>query len=343
MKIILSSLLTLTIMFCGCRPKPQLNKAEAPQPVKTMEISPELVSLKIHTSGILLSDEELKLSFKTGGIVSKIQVREGENVKKDQVIASLNLSEINAQVNLAASAYDKAVRDFGRVKNLYADSVATLEQFQNAGSALAAAKSQLDIARFNQSHSSIIAPVDGIILKQFVRVNEMAMPGYPAFLFGTSGKSWRVKTGLADRDIVKINPGDSAVVTFDAWPGVKFQAQVDLMGKIANQSTGTYDTELTLGDKGYRFAAGFVAMVDIYPSSRKSYILVPVGAILEADGQSGYIFCLSGSDTVRKTKVNIVTIAGDRAAVTGIPDGISRVVTEGAAYLTDGEKISVKY
>src|SRR4030066_436773 len=182
--------------------------------VRVLKIPPEDVSISIHSSGILASQEEIKLSFKTGGIVAAIEVKEGDNLKKGEVMAALNLSEINANVNLAQNGYDKALRDWTRAESLYSDTVATLEQFQNATTALNVAKSNLEIAKFNLLHSTIKAPADGIVLKQLVKENELIGSGYPVFLFGTKGKFWKVKTGLADRDVIRINPGDSAVVVF---------------------------------------------------------------------------------------------------------------------------------
>lgn len=340
----LSIILILSVVFfLSCRNEKAEEKPGLITSVKVTDVSPGEVSIPVHSSGILLSTEEMKLSFKTGGIVLKIMVEEGEKVKKGDIIAALNLSEISAQADQAKSGYDKSLRDYNRAKNLYADSVATLEQLQNAATALSVAGSNLAIARFNLSHSKIVAPENGVILKQFVRANELVAPGYPVFLFGTSGRSWKVKTGLSDRDIVKINIGDSAVVTMDAWPGVKFPAFVEQVGEMANPATGTYDAELLLNDMGYRLATGFVAGTDIFPSVKNTYLLVPVGSIIEADGLAGYLFSVSDSLTVKKIRVTIVAITGSMAAVRPGENSIRRIVTGGAAYLRDGEKIKIVY
>jgi len=309
--------------------------------VRVVKITPEDVSISIHSSGILASQEEIKLSFKTGGIVAAIEVKEGDNLKKGEVMAALNLSEINANVNLAQNGYEKAFRDWTRAESLYSDTVATLEQFQNATTALNVAKSNLEIAKFNLLHSTIKAPAEGIVLKQLVKENELIGSGYPVFLFGTKGKFWKVKTGLADRDVVRINPGDSAVVVFDAWPGVRFSAVVDLMSEMASPMTGTYETEMSLDGMGYRLASGFVADVDIYPSKRQTLILLPVGAVVEADGQKGFIWSVSDSGSAEKHEIEIVTIKGSEAVVRGIPGGVNEIVSEGAAYLKDGMKVEV--
>jgi len=329
------------LLSAGCRNETVKTTTSEITGVRIAQIIPETITIPVYSSGILVSSEEMKLSFKTGGIVAKIGVKEGDRVKKGDILAELNLSEINAQVNLASNGYDKALRDFTRVKNLFTDTVVTLEQMQNASTALNVAKSNLEIAQFNLTHSKIIAPDNGIILKQFVKTNELIGSGYPVFLFGTSGKNWKVKSGLSDRNIVRINPDDSAIVMFDAWPGIKFPAVVDQIGEMSNPLTGTFDIELTLEGTSYRLATGFIADVELFPSKKETFIMVPVEAVVEADGQTGYVYSVTESMTVKKNKIEIVTIIGSKAAIRGDLYGIKEIVTEGAAYLRDGEKVKI--
>jgi membrane fusion protein, multidrug efflux system len=341
MKITYFFIVFITIISVTCRNEIVKSKESESVRVKVTSIMAEKISIPVHSTGLLSSSEEIKLSFKTGGIVAGIPVKEGEIVKRGEIIAFLNLSEIDAQVNLADIGYDKAVRDYTRAENLFADSVATLEQMQNASTALKASKSNLDIAMFNKLHSKITAPDNGVILKQFVKTNEMVGPGFPVFLFGTSGKNWKIKASLSDRDIVKINIGDSANVTLDAYPGTRFSAVVDQVGKMSNPMTGTYETELRLSETDNKLASGFVASLEIFPAKRESYVTVPVGAIVEADGQDAYIFTVTDSLTAEKLKIDIVNIIGAKAAVKGIREGITEVVSEGAAYLKNGIKVKV--
>jgi RND family efflux transporter MFP subunit len=341
MKSIKFVILIILLCLAGCRDKTNKAPVDEITRVKVIEITPETVSIPVHSSGILASSEEMKLSFKTGGIVAKINFREGDKVRKDQVLAALNLSEIRANVNLARNVYEKALRDWTRAKNLYADTVATLEQLQNATTALNIAESNLSIAQFNLSHSTILAPDDGVILKQLVKTNEMVASGYPVFLFGTSGKFWRVKSGLSDRDVVKINQGDSASVIIDAYPDIKFSAVVDQVSGMSNPMTGTYEVELSLKDMGYRLAAGFVAGIDIYPAVKQAFIMLPVGSVIDADGKKGFIWSVTDSGTVKKLEIEIEILSGQKVAVRGIPDSVRKIVSEGAAYLKDGMNVEV--
>lgn len=334
-------MLFFILLSYGCRNEPVKTAEAGIANVKVIKAVAENVSIPIHASGILTSEEEMKLSFKTGGIVDGIRVKEGDRVKRGDVLASLNLSEINAQVNLARNGYDKALRDRNRVKSLFADTVATLEQLQNAETALNLAKSNLDIMLFNLEHSLIRAPGDGVILKQLVNQYELVAPGYPVFIFGITGKRWVVRSGLPDRDIIRINPGDSAAVTFDAYAGIIFSAVVERISEISDPMTGTYQTELKLDGMGYRLASGFIAGLEIFPSQRESLVMIPVGAIVEADGTAGHIFYVTDSGTVKKSEVSIETLKGSEAAVKGLPAGVSEIVSEGAAYLRDGERVQI--
>jgi multidrug efflux pump subunit AcrA (membrane-fusion protein) len=100
-------------------------------------------------------------------------VKEGDAIKKGQVLAVLDLTEINAQVTQATLAFEKAERDYKRLSNLYRDSVVTLEQFQNAGTGLDIAREQLTAARFNRTFSEIRASENGYILRKFVNEGQV--------------------------------------------------------------------------------------------------------------------------------------------------------------------------
>jgi RND family efflux transporter MFP subunit len=162
----LSAIIIIALIFNACKEQVKEEKIAEKVKVRTTKVIEKEMSIPVHCSGKLASKEESKMSFKTGGIISGIFVDEGQRVKKGQVLAKLNLSEIQAQVNQARLGLDKAERDFRRTNNLYNDSVVTLEQLQNATTALDIAKSNVEIAEFNLQFSTIKANSNGTILKR---------------------------------------------------------------------------------------------------------------------------------------------------------------------------------
>lgn len=340
MKALLYLIFTFTlIMGCSSEQKPEIRSE--PVKIKLTSVSRQSISIPIHSSGTIISNEELKLSFKIGGVVSKIPVKEGDRVRKGDLLASLNLAEIEAKVKQAENAYEKTKRDNERASNLYRDSVATLEQLQNSITAVNVSKADLDIANFNLEYSRILAPEDGVVLKQVVNENELIAPGYPVFLFGTKGSGWKIKAGVTDRDIVRINIGDSAKIVVDAYPNETFTGIVNQVGEFSDPLTGTYRIELSIETKGQRLASGFIADVEIYPSVKKIFSLVPIESIIGADGNSAFVFVATNEGIARKIHVDVGSIFGGMVIVTNGLENISEIVSEGVAYLKDGDAVTI--
>lgn len=310
--------------------------------VKTTLVKKEYIAFPIHAYGILAPPREIKLSFKVGGIIEELLVDEGKRVKKGQYLAHLDKSEIEAMAKQARSASEKASRDYQRVSSLYQDSVATLEQQQDSETALKIARSNQEIAKFNLKYASIVAPANGKILKRMAENNELVSPGVPVFIFGSTEGSWIIRTGVSDRDIVRIQYGDSAAVSFDAYPNQQFSARVTEIAQAADPYTGTFEIELTLEGEQQNLVFGFVADIEIYPTRGNNYYLIPVEALAEADANIGTVFCIDAeSKTVRKASVEIDRVFdGQVAILSGLEEG-KPVITEGSAYLREGSQIEV--
>src|SRR6185312_11413810 len=142
--------------------------------------------------------------------------------------------------------------------------------------------------------------------------------------------------------VVSIRKGDSAVAHFEALPNRGFAGRVSRIGAAADQGTGTYEVEIAL-DRAEELAAGLVGRVEIRPSEGSPAKLIPVEAVLEADGGDATVYALSpdGSHAERR-RVTVSFIDGNRVAVAQGLEGVNRVLTDGAAYLDDHAAVRVK-
>lgn len=340
MRTLTIPILFLFLILSGCKPQVKNEAPESkPLNVKVQAVKMLEYKIPVRATGLLSTATEMKLSFKTGGIISQLHVREGESVQKGDILVRLDLSEIRAQVNQARIGQEKAARDLSRAGNLYRDSVVTLEQYQNAESAYELAKSRKNVADFNLKHSQIKAPSDGQVQKILVEANEVIAPGYPALLLASTENDWVVRTSLTDKDIVKLALGDSGKVHMDAFPGVVFTGEIIELGSVADPVTGTYEAELLLLQTLPEFRTGFISRVEIYPAKLSRSLVVPIEVLLDASDNSAYLFTLEKGAAVRK-RVRIGAILDKQVVVV---DGISEgelVVTDGAKYLTSGEKVN---
>ncbi len=181
MKTSISIIALGLLLACNPEYSRQEEPAQILRPVKVERTVPTAQPIPIISSGILGSKTELTRSFKVGGIVERMFVEEGQTVKKGQILARLNQSEISAQVDQARLAAEKTSRDLQRAENLYRDSVITLEQLQDLRTLKEVASADLEIAEFNQNYATIIAEADGKILKRFTEAGELVQPGTPIY------------------------------------------------------------------------------------------------------------------------------------------------------------------
>ena len=312
--------------------------------VKAEKIAETNAITSIQYSGILSSKRISKLSFKTGGIIKNLLVEEGVSVKKGQLLASLDMTEISAQVQQARLAFEKAERDLKRTKNLFADSVVTLELIQNATSAYEAVLETKNIAEFNLRYSQIVAPANGKIISKLAEENELTGPGMPVLIFSEQGSDdWVVKTGVSDKDMVALKKGDKATITFDAFQGKEFTAQVTQLAELADPISGTFEVELTVKSPTTNFINGLVANIKINSTNPRLVSLIPPDAITEADGNKAYVFVVDSEKLIaKKVPVTIAFIQDSNIAVTEPLNKLGKVIVLGAAYLEDGTKIKLE-
>jgi len=125
------AILMLLFFFCHEQEKNKTELQETKIPVKLEKVETKEISIPIIRGGRLFRKHEIKLSFKTPGIIENFYVSPGEHVKENTLLASIKLSEIKGLYEQAKSSYQMAERDLKRAEKLFQDKALSLEQFQN--------------------------------------------------------------------------------------------------------------------------------------------------------------------------------------------------------------------
>lgn len=305
------------------------------------------ITVPVLASGILTTPDEVALSFKTAGIIEDIKVEEGQFVKKGQLLALLNTTEINAIYSQAKTGFEKAKRDYERTQKLYDDSVATKEQLQNIQSVLEASKASLEQALFNLQHSFIYAPSNGYVLHKMANVGEIIGAGHPIiFLGNTNGFEWSVKVGVSDKEMLKLSLLDTTYITIDAYPEVQFKGRIKEIGTFPNRETGVYPVEIRFNSSKYKLAYGFSAKVKIIPSSSSIMTLLPLEAFVDMEEMQATVWIIDKSNKPSKNIVNIDLILGNMAAIKKCDELLIKpedlIVTNGQNQLSENSIIKIK-
>lgn len=296
-------------------------------------------------TGVLNAKEEIPLGFKIGGVVGRIEVEEGDVVKAGQLLATLELPEIAGAVAKAQAGLDQAERDLDRANALYADSVIPRTTWEGASTAAKVARADLAIARFNQHYAAIRAPSSGTVLRRNAEPGQQIPGGSAVLVVATAAKGQVIRVGLPDRDVARISLGDRATIRFQIGPGA-VTGRVTQIAAQTTPGTGTWSIEVALDRSetaaGRGVASGLIGAVEIAPKRAEAVRLIPIQALLEGNGDSAVVFTLTASNadtTAVRRRVSIAFLAGDQAAIRSGLEGVREVVTEGAAYLQDGDVV----
>jgi multidrug efflux system membrane fusion protein len=345
--LVYCAIVPVFLLFASCGQKKEMPAAGKESKVVTARIEVAVVleqeiAFPVRATGLVISKNEAKPSFKVGGVIKRTFADAGDNVFKGMLLATLDMSEINAQVAQAENGLEKARRDLQRARNLLADSAATLEQVQNAETAFRLAEETRAIVVFNRQYAEVRAPINGKVVQRLSREGEITGPGMPVFyIVGTGSSDWRIKAGVTDRDWVRVRVGNPVVLQFDAFPGEEFRGEVSEIAQTVNPQSGTFDVEVQLNGKPPRLAAGMVAALEIQPRTEGADLVIPVDALIEADGETGAVFLIDDSLRAVRRPVRIKAITQQGILLkSGLKAG-DRVATTGGAFLQQGSKVSI--
>ena len=323
----------------------------------------------VYSSGKISAKEATKLSFRTGGQIDKIYVKSGQKVKKGQLLATLDAEAVTVAMNQANLNVDqasigiqnmelmlkKANRDYTNILGLYQDSVATLEQLQDAELQVASFTNQLVAAnqqqllsqqqqnavQLNQEYTSILAPANGTILRKFATNQETVGGGTPIFLFAGRQKSKAIKVNITDKDIIHLQIGDTAKVYFDAYAAETFLGLVQEIGQIADPILNTFEVEIGLLPNKLKLFDGFIGQVAITTGKGRPLISIPIDALVSADGKKGKVFTLK-KGKVKATDIAIFKIEKEALLVENGLVADQAVIVSGTGNINPKESVVVR-
>ncbi len=338
-------------------------KTVSTQKVKSVNYQPAIIA-----SGKITMDESISLSFKAGGQIRKIYAKQGQWVKKGQVLAVLNTNQVEVQADQANLAIDRvaisiqsaslllerANTQYQNTLGLFQDSLATLEQLEQAKVNLDICENQLLTAQKEQQISAktergiqlaledaqIIAPSDGMVIQKLVSENEMISGGMPALLFNPKQQAKIMKVHVIDKEVVQLNIGDTATLYFDAHPDNIFMGQVIEIAHITDPLFNTYEVKIGLHPCREKLFFGFIGQAKIKVGNRRAIKSIPINALLSADGKKGKVFTINNEKAI-ETAITIFKLEDEQLLVADGLQENQEVVISGIDHIHHQEKVIV--
>lgn len=371
----LLALLLLLLSLASCE-EAAVEAAKEIRPVKYAKIDFSAQVESYTFSGVASAQNETNLSFKVGGTLSAVPVKLGAQVKKGQLIATIDPADYNIQTNQAVSQKEGAVANakvaesqlvssrstYERVAQLYENNSVALSEYQQAKAALDAAQAQYDAANSqikttneqlraadNQvSYTRLVAPMNGVVTAVQVEANEVVNAGTLIAKVSSLGRP-EIQVGVPEAVINKLTIGQAATVTFTALPGQTFEAEIAEIAFASGNAT-TYPVVLNIVNSEEKIRPGMATEVrfilGITEAETSNTIIAPLKAI--ASGTAGnYAFKLvpdeqkDGVYIVKKVAVSLGTITENGYTIkAGLSKG-DLVAVAGLSSLYDKKKVTL--
>lgn len=318
--------------------------------VKTVVAGEAVEGEKSSFSGTVHGYFESPLAFQTGGRIMARYVNSGERVSAGQPLfkvdskdaeeqvaaAESSLSAASANADLAASTmarYEK-LHEISAISDLNMDQVRN--QYDLAAAQLRSAQAALSRAENNLGFTVLTADRDGVIGSTMYEVGQVVAAGTPVVSIIDDSKK-DVYISLTEKQYQAYSVGMPAKVTFWALPGVTVEGRVRDVAAAPNRNTGTYDAKVTLIDPPDTVAIGMTAEVTFGDKDGSEGFMIPLSAMAPQSEKPAVWVVRDGKVhmeevTVGKYGENTVEITG------GISKG-DRIVSAGAAKLTEGEEV----
>lgn len=335
MKRYLSLLTPCLLLLAACGKHDPAHPAAA-APAATVQVA--AARLEPHVAveevvGTVRSKQRAMVEAKVSGRVLEYTATPGAMVKAGDLLARLDVQEIQAKVDQAKAMLDQAQRDFGRQKQLIASNATTRQDFDAADARVKVATAGLNEAETIMSYARVTAPFDGVITRKLADVGDLAMPGRP-LLEIEAPTALRFEADLPEAILDRVKLGAKMQVRLSKT----IEGTVSEISPVADPVSRTFQVKFDLPEtEGLR--TGQFGRVSV-PVAQVMLLLVPKTAVMKLGQMERVFVAKDGKAALRLVKTGKV-LDGRVEVLSGLEEG-EQVVTSETTKLADGQPVTLQ-
>jgi RND family efflux transporter MFP subunit len=342
--------LVALVAAAGCSPSGQASEAaEAGDEfvkvvnVEVLVIAPSDFTTFIRLTGQVEALNDVTLSAEESGVIERFFVEKGQFVQRGAAIAKIRDSVLRAQVEEAEAASHLAQERYERQRRLWEDEqigseIAYLEAKYQAE----LQDARLAILQERLGRTTLQAPISGIFDERYVDVGEMVSPGTPVARV-VEVDQVKVTGGVAERFAAAVQPGNSARVSFDVFPGEELAGTIGYVGSVVDERNRTFAIEIVMENPGRVIKPKMVANVEIANREIEGAMVVPQSALMRTeDGYQVFVALEGDGGLVAVARpVRLGPLYANQAVVEeGLAEG-DRVIVRGQQLVEAGNRVRV--
>jgi len=288
----------------------------------------------------VMSDELVNISSEIGGRLLSIRVREGDYVRKGQLIATIDTEFIQKQIDEVQTRLTLAETVFEKQERLWDKNIGSEIQYLEAKNNKESIEKSLETLKVQLSKSNIYSPVNGSVDREFLESGELASPGMPIVSVLNTNKL-KVVADVPENYLVKVNKGQDVSITFPAIDKV-IERKISMIGRSIDPSNRTFKIEIMTDNLGGILKPNLLAEASFKDLSLDNVIAIPIELVQEEVNGNSYVYVgeVEGDNMIARKKY--VQVGESSRDLIEVKEGLSEgdiIVLLGARTIVEGDYI----
>lgn len=315
------------------------NKQAPAVPVAITVVEPVSIRDVVFLPGETEAYEDVQVAANTSGRVEWIGPREGQCVKKGELLAKIDVSALKASLEHAKAAYELADDLYQRRRRLYDNKIIAREELDQSETQLKLAAADLEQIKISYSHGFPKSPVTGIVNHLYLEVGEYAETGKPIANIVNIDRI-KINVQVPELDVRYVKRGQTTPVRIDAFADRMLTGTVDFVAFKADPATKTFLVRSVIENPAHDIRPGMIGRVAFVRRTFADALAAPLFAIVDKGGER--IVFIEKDGVAESRLISIGVIDGDRVQITSGLNVGDHLIVKGHTEVEDGMRVIVQ-
>jgi len=296
----------------------------------------------VEIQGTVNSDQSISLYPELGGLIKKVYVKEGQNVKKGQTLIKFDsevmartIKELDTNIELARTTYNKQ-------KRLWDKKIGSEIQYLQAKTNLESLEGKKASLQAQMAQASIKAPFSGVIDQIFIKQGEMAAPGMPALRLINLDNIY-IEANVSEKYLRHIKKGSEANIYF---PNLEktISAKITMIGNYINPANRTFRIVVDIKNENHEIKPNQLAVIKLLDFKREGTV-IPSNIILNTPDGSSYVYRITENEGIARVAKTPIKVGPSYKNKTLVLEGLEPnvlIVDKGSRSIQDNQEVKVE-
>ena len=315
----------------------------APAKVQVVHLVKRDLVAQVYGNGTVEAKVVVNIASKITGRIVEVGADQGDMVTRRQVLAKLDLSELQAQNRQAEASLARATKNAARFKALAAKDLVSAQEAEQYETAYLLAKEAVVATRSRLNDATILTPEDGVIIRRDLEPGATVTAGLPIFLLANPETVW-IKANVDESQLKEVAPGQPATITLRSAPGEKFPGQVARLARESDRVTEELEVDVAFTPARNNFRLGEQAEVLIATGARQGAPSLPKAALASRGKQRGVWVVANNRLRFQEVVTGLENTQGMIEITSGLTENEAIVLAapEKMQKFSEGQKVRVR-